>query len=375
MNTHRARRAPRTTHSTLAFGALLAGALVAGCGYDAPPLATLNQPNGGTYTVGDPLLLDFSEPVQASSLRIRVWSARPEDRTLEGEHVPGLQPEVDVCTPGATCQGATLTLNDAGTRAEIALTGAAFQQAKVPWQLEVLGGLTDRKNRKSGVPYLVDFQFSPRTGPAAGSDGSTEDAPAVVPFEHNVYYFLAEITDPVKKYLKLYLDIRCLPDGTIRIAGGAATSKGDAPENTPNLDEITLNRTDNGFGYFGFGRVTQDGANRFFQTDPVDIDLLVSGVGITLTAVRMNAAVVKNPTTQEDRLEGTLTYDGLILNLGEPFSYKAGNANFYAEQIPADKVPADTPRVCGDLCGGVTAQCDPPAGFPGDGFCDAETKP
>ena len=60
----------------------LAMALLVGCTYNAPPEASLVFPEGGTYRVGDDLLLEFSEPVDTSTLAVRIW---PSSRDVEGE--------------------------------------------------------------------------------------------------------------------------------------------------------------------------------------------------------------------------------------------------------------------------------------------------
>ncbi len=345
-----------------------------GCAtYDAPPEAELALPSGGTYEVGASLQLAFSEPVAADSLRVRVWSAAPEDRTVENEHRPGLTPTVDTCgvaTEGSSCpKVATFALADDGLSATLELSGPEFAAAKVPWQLEVLSGLQDRGGKAAGIPYYFDFQFAPAIPDGTdGTDGT--DGPAEpVEFTDGVYLLVAPIEDPLPVTLQMYFEAEAMDDGRFAWAGGKGIAKAGFAKNTSNPDELHVDVTGKGFAVFPVGRVTKDGDARFVATEPFDIFIDLAGIGISLSGVRVTGAIVEHPTTGEDRIEGTISFEKLTLDAGEPFDYPAGNAPFAMTQLHGEKIPENIPRLCGDLCGGVTVQCNPPEGFPGAPFC------
>lgn len=327
--------------------------------YDPPPDANLAVPEKGTYTVGDPLLISFSEAINRDSLVVRVWSAGPEDITLEGDVVPGLEPTINACTI-ATCTGAKLEIGEDNLTAELTLTDTAFDEAKVPWILEIAAGLKDTAGRSTGSAYSYDFQFSP----SAVDDGEP------IEFESTVYHLLADVEKPLPVILSLYLDMEVHKNGDGRIVGAKVKAIDGAPKNTTNPDELILDTSDNGFVLFGVGKMTTDKGDRFFTTEPTDLKLAFGPIKLTLAQLRINSAIEKHPETGKDRLEGTITFAKAILDSGgEPTEFDAAVNNFFADQVPIKYVTEKFPRICGDLCGDVPMQCEPPTDFPGQGFC------
>ncbi len=79
---------------------LLALTLLAACTYNPPPKAHLEAGEGNRITVGDPLVLRFSEPICPATLEVRVWSGRKDLYDLEGGRVPWDRPILEGCTLG-----------------------------------------------------------------------------------------------------------------------------------------------------------------------------------------------------------------------------------------------------------------------------------
>lgn len=355
------------TRSILLIGVWVASlAMWSGCGYDPPPESDLQLPPTGTYELGEPLAIVFTEPIVVDSLAIRVWPAGPEDRTIENELVPGVPPAVDVCrVADGACGPAKLEVADDRLSATLTLVGAPFDKAKVPWQLEVLAGLRDDAGRESGAPDLFDFQFVPPN--VCGADHPIE-------FDDGVYVLLGIIEDPLPATLIMFSDMKVLENGELRWVGGKATAIDGAPKNTSNPDELAIDTTDKGFAIFPVGCVTDDGTERFLTTEPFDLNLAFGPLLVTLSGLRLTGTIGKHPETGEDRIEGTISFSGILLDSGggEPFEYPPGNTGFFMDKVPLDKIPSEAPRMCGALCGDITAQCNPPEGYPGEEFCEAE---
>jgi len=338
--------------------------LLVGCAeYDPPPDGRLTLPETGVFQVGDPLVVAFTEPVTRESVKIAVWPSGPNDK-LEGEFAPGLKPKLRCSPVEGTCDDTTVTLSEDGLTLTVELKGPDFGKAKVPWVLEVGAGLTDLAGRKTGVPYLFDFQFAP-------SDKCSGEP---VAFNDGVYLIWATIQEPVPVPLQLYADVTALEKGEFVIAAGKADNMPDADNDTSNPDELVLDETFNAFALFFGGCVTNDGDDRFVPTEAQDVylELLGGAISLTLFDLRMTGTIVTDSETGEEGLEGTLSYSKVTLDLDTPTDYEAGNTPFYMTKLKPEQIPEGVPRVCGDLCGKVQQQCEPPADFPPDAFCSEE---
>lgn len=343
------------SHATLALLVALAG-----CAYDPPPEVTLDQPEGGAFLAGDPLTLRFSEPIDPTSLAIRIW---PSERDIEGQLPAGTEPLLDTCRlSDAPCGDADITLAEDGASAEIVLARSTLGAPGMPLSLEVTRELTDVGGSSRGIPEWFDVQFSPRREPNSEP----------VDFDDGVYVIVAEIDDPVPAVISLVSDIVVIPDGSLALAAAEADPIGDAPKNTRDPAELEIDTTDNGFALHAWGFLQQKDGERFMDTDPIDVSLSL-GVVLVIKDVRVTGTVVHDEEAGADRIEGTVSFSGITLNPGDgEASYPAGNTSFTAERSPDGLVPDGTPRVCGDLCGGITAQCEPPFDFPGDAMCSAD---
>lgn len=344
-----------------------------GCTYDPPPVVDLPLPSAGLFELGMPLVLTFTEPIRPETLTVRVWPSRPEDKDVEDEFRPGVSPVVLDCNATSECTNAELKVLADRQTAELLLMDPKFGEAKFPWVLEVLPGIQDDAGRKTRAPYWFDFQFSPTIPSVDGTDGGE---PVFVDWSDGLYLLHAQIEEPFKVPLNMALDILAKPNGAFMMGGVKLTATDDAPKNTTNLEELVVDTTDQGFGVFAPGTVTQDGDQRFLATDPFDVNIAISSIKIQLSGMRLTGAVVPHPDTGEDRVEGTLTFAALTLDFGtgEPVVYDGDNTDFFMEKIADSDVPQGAGQLCGEPCGAVTYQCDLPADFSQDEFCSGDAS-
>jgi len=330
---------------------------LAACAYDPPPEATIDIPPDGAFLVGDPLTLRFSEPIDPATLAIRVW---PDARDLEGQIPADVAPLLDTCRLVDTpCGDADLILAEDGTSAEVVLARSTLGAPGLPLILEVTRDLADLGGAARGIPEYFDVQFNPRREP------NTEP----VDFDDGVYIIVAEIADPLPAVISLVTDIKVIPDGSLAMAAAEADEIGDAPKNTSDPTELEVDSTGNGFALFAWGFVQQTDGARFIDTDPIDVSLSL-GVVLVIHDIRITGAIVHDDELDSDRIDGTVSFSGITLNPGDgEANYPAGNKSFAANRVPEALVPAGAPQVCGDLCGAVSAQCEPPFDFPGVGMC------
>lgn len=336
---------------------LLLPLLLCSCHYDGPPEVALVAPEGGTFVPGDPLRLTFSEPIDPSSLVLRLW---PSARDGEGRLQPGLTPKLQDCTV-ADCGGATLVVDGDTLGATLALAGGALDRPDVPMILEVAEGLADAGGTRTGAPRWFDLQFRHHR--------LVNTAP--VPFDQGVYLIVAELQEPIPTVITLMSDVRVAEGGTMALAGAEADEFGGAPKNTRDPTHLAIDVTPYGFAMFATGFVTFDDGERFLETDPVPIELDLGALSVAIEDVRLNAKIVKDPATGRDRLDGILSYSRTILNPGpDGFAYPAGHAAFLADLVPEAQIPEGTPALCGALCGGVIGACEPPQDFPPAVLCE-----
>ncbi len=331
---------------------------LAACAYDPPPEVTLDVPAEGSFLVGEPLRVHFSEPIDPDTLAIRVW---PSERDIEGEIPAGTAPLLDTCRlADSPCGDAALALSEDATSAEIVLARSTLGAPGQPLILEITDDLTDAGGMARGIPEWFDVQFSPRREPNSEP----------VEFGDGVYIIVAEIDEPVPSIITLITDIRVVPDGSLALAAAEGDPIGDAPRNTRDPEQLMVDDTDNGFGLHAWGFVQQRDGARFIDTDPIDVNLSL-GVTLVIHDIRISGSIVYDEELGADRIDGTVSFSGLTLNPGETeSSYPAGTKNFTADRAPDSLVPDGTPRVCGDLCGAVTTQCEPPFDFPGETMCE-----
>jgi hypothetical protein len=338
--------------------ALLALAALACTPYDPPPDVSLEAPPGGTFVVGTPLRLTFSEPVDPSTLVVRIW---PNVRDLEGELPPGTEPLLECPWVMAPCGTTELVADDdtLAASATIRLDRAGLGRPNVPLLLEVTSGLTDATGAKRDVPVWFAFQFKPLIG-------MNEDP---VDFDNGIYLIVAEIDDPIPATLHLITDLVVIPDGRLALAGGKGKVVDGAPKNTHEISEVYIDPTANGFVAFTQGFVFLTEGERFLETEPLDLRVQNGNIVVAIKELRLTAKVVDEGGV--DRLDGIMSFSELVLNpdFNGGYVYPAGQTSFDSLRIPDADVPEGAPRVCGDLCGAVISQCEPPDDFPDPTIC------
>lgn len=339
--------------------ALLLAVLAAGCAvYDPPPEATLIQPEGGAFTEGESVRIEFSESVDPDSIRIQLW---PNERDIENEIAAGTEPVVEPCLATTTCGELGVALNNAGDALTLTF-GEELGKPGRPYIIELLPGAADLEGNTTGASRYWDMQFK----------ANVEENIEPIEFDDGVYIVLAQVDDPIPAVLTLISEIRVLEDGRFALAGAEGDEINGAPKNTREPENLIVDETDQGWtGYAsGFVTLTEDN-KRLLETDPFDLVLPVGPLEVHMDSVRLFAEIVKNPDTGMDRLDGTLSFEGLTLVNGANMSEQPGGSTaLIADIVPEDVIPAGHPLLCEDLCGAVIdGLCEPPPDFPDPDFC------
>lgn len=343
----------------------LAAALLVCCvsceEYDPPPEANLIQPEGGAYSEGDTIEIEFTEPVVEESLRFQVW---PNERDPENEIVDGTKPLVDECGADETCGDLTIELVDGGSKAHLILEGELGTPGR-PLLIELLPGLRDAAGNDTGVASTWDIQFKAATGV------NTEP----VEFDDGTYILVAQVNEPIPTVLTLMSHLKVLEDGRFALAGAEGDEINGDAKNTRNPENLVVDETSQGWVAHAVGYVTlaEDG-KRLMETDPFDLVLPVGHLVVELEQVRVFADIVKNPDTGKDRLDGTLAFESLTLRNGDQSNNQPGGSTaLIADFVPPEIEPEGIPKLCENLCGIVVeGYCEPPEDFPEPAFCETE---
>jgi hypothetical protein len=333
------------------FAVITAGGCVE---YDAPPDATLVRPDEGAFEVEEPLMLEFSEPIDPDSLSVRVW---PNERDAEGELAQAVQPLVEPCTPdNSPCDTLTLTVADDAQSASVEWSEALKETGR-PLLLEVLTGLADDEGNKTGVNYLFDFQFRGKR--------RLNDEP--VDFDNGIYVIGASVENPLPAVLTLVSDLRVLESGDFVLAGASAKVNDDAPKASVEPEDVYVNTTSKGWSVYATGFVTlQDDGARLLETDPFDAFVPLGTFDVYLDQVRI-FATIKKDEDGNDSLDGTLTYEQVRLDRQ---TFEGDTTSLRAKFVPDEKSLEGSPDMCSDLCGGIVGHCEPPEDFPPTEFCE-----
>ena len=333
--------------------------LTAGCeAYDPPPTASLVQPEGGAFTPGEPVRIEFSEPVVEETVRVRLW---PNVRDIENEITAGTEPIVDLCTPGSRCGDLGVSLSPSRKVLTLMFEDDLGKPGR-PYIIDLLPGLRDDAGSDTGVSRRWDMQFR------ASGRFNTEP----VEFDDGIYIVLAQVDDPIPAVLTLISEIRVHESGEFVLAGAEGDEINGAPKNTRDPENLIVDETDQGWTAYatGFVNLTDDG-KRLLESDAFDVVLPVGPLEVHMDQVRLFAEIVKNPQTGKDQLDGTLSFESLTLRNGENTSEQAGGSTaLIADFVPPGLEPAGHPLLCSDLCGAVIeGLCEPPDDFPGEMFC------
>lgn len=341
--------------------AAVAGALCfSACDYVEPPQPALDRPETGTFFVGDSLHLSFSSAIEASSLSITVW---PDLRDIENELPDTAVPLLEGCTAATSpCDTTALTVDADGLGASLSFDPENLGRPDVPLILEVEPGLTSKNGAHTSTSRFFDFQFKP-----------VRVVDADVEFTEGCWIIVAVIEEPVPNIITLIAHMKKGPAGRIAVAGAEGDEKPGKPKNTKDPEELMVDAGEKGFAVFVYGTLTKtDDDERFFETDPFVLELRLGPIVVKVLDTRFTGKLVTDAETGDDRIEGTLSFSSINLDSGNgnPYDFPAGGTTFEAIYAPPDICPAGRPDVCGDLCGAVQVQCDPPLDFPGEGFCE-----
>ncbi|MEZ4459035.1 MAG: Ig-like domain-containing protein [bacterium] len=327
--------------------------------YDAPPEVKLQLPEGGAFAVGTPLTLEFSEPIDPATLSVTLWY---DVRDIEGEIPADATALVKSCTPAKkTCGDVTLTMGANNLTATLEFNLEGLGAAGPPIILDVEPGLADKEGNDTGNHIYYDFQF--RTEQFMNTEP--------VEFDDGVYIIVGSVTKPLPAVLTLISDVKVLPSGEFRLAGGEGDPiTNEFANNTQVPEELMVDETNLGWTAFVSGFIRLEDGKRLLETKPIPVDLPLGPVTLKMSDVRLFGEIVKN-AEGKDRIEGTLSFSKITLvNGARSTEYEGGAAAVSADWVPADRAPTGHPVVCGDLCGVVTGLCNPPADFPGETFCD-----
>ena len=320
-------------------------------------------PEVGAFDAGDPVKLDFSEPIDSSSFEVRVWQTQLDE---ELEIPEDAEPVVASCSlEDADCDGLSITAvedDDGIIGAELAFDPAGIGRPGTPLILEVRSGLADRDGYETGVSTYYNIQFR-------DPNGRFNDRP--VPFEDGVFIFSSIIDKPIPAVLTLISDVRVLEDGRFYMAGGEGDEINGAPKTTVDPENLIVDPTEQGWAVHieGFVKLTEDD-RRLLETDPIDIRLPNMGIDVVLEATRLNAEVIKDEKGV-DRFEGTLSFERLYVTIGGRTQVKEGGSEaLVGYWVPEGKAPENYPLVCGDQCGAIVGLCEVPDNFPPEGVCE-----
>ncbi len=335
--------------------------VLAGCeNYNAPPDVKLQAPEGGAFAVGVPLTLNFTEKIDPATLTVSIF---PDARDIEGEFPSTVVPLVKSCTLSkGTCGDLTLAVAANGMSATLTFADDGLGAAGPPMVLDIEPGLSDLDGNDTGRDIYYDFQF--RTQQFVNEDP--------VEFDDGVYIIVGSVSEPLPAVLTLISDIKVLPSGDFRLAGAEGDPiSTDFAKNTANPEELLVDESNLGWTAFVTGFIRLENGERFLESVPVGIDLPLGPVTLKMADVRLFGKIVKN-SAGKDRIEGTLSFSKITLvNGNRSTDYDGGAAAVSADWVSPSIAPAGHPIVCGDLCGVVTGTCNPPADFPGEGFCES----
>lgn len=333
--------------------------------YEPPPEAELVRSGTGAYTLGESLELTFTKPVEAETLEVVLWpSARGTRRVPEGEVDSLLGP----CSVGASCEGLTIAVDESGEGATLELDDTLAGPG-ANFILEVLPGLQDRAGNVTGTSYLYNIRFRATAG----------DPNANIAFDNGIFILGGAVNHPMRAVLTLVTDIKVLPDGRFVMVGARGLVQEGENDTTRDPTVITVDDSENGWTLFANGLVVENEAgDRFLETEAFDVAIPVLGgsLFLELKEVRLFADFVKDDRGY-DFVDGTLSYEEIILintGTGNSTTYDGDNAELLGDFVITEEIPVGSPDMCGEICGAVTGICEPPEGFPGEGFCGEDVE-
>jgi hypothetical protein len=349
-------------HRCAACSALLgligiAAALSSCATYDSPPRATIVLPQNGAWKEGEPVVMEFSEPIKVETLVMRLW---PDNRDLEGKLKPDTVPFVKECRVGS-CGDVEVTLSEDRMTLQLVLPAETIGKAGPPILLELLSGLEDDDGNPTGASPLFTLQYRS----ALSCDGQE-----MVPFDSGTYILGASVTKPLPAILTLISDVKVTDDGAFALAGAEGDEFPGFAKNTLNPDELFVDTTDLGWALFVQGQVCLRGGQRLLQTTVFDVRIPLGDITVILERVRLVAEIKKDEASGKDKIEGTLSFESAQLVRGARVTkLDGGNTPLVGVFVPPEKRPEGTPDLCTNVCGAVTGLCEPPMDFPEPKIC------
>ena len=346
---------------------------VAGCRYDPPPEVTLVIPPSNAFVKGDPIRLEFSEPVKTTSLEVRIWPGNKSYYDIEGELLPEYDAVMEICTPvSSPCgDGGVQLLMEPGRRAATIelVEDDALGPFGDPLRMEITGALEDDEGNKRNVSTYYDFQIiEERWDPYADvveADDIADPGDVVVEplgVTEGFHLFHAEFTSPIKLPQQFHSEVQIDQlSGTFLWGMIDSDPIPDAP---PNTDDPALLLPDLGEESFIFtvrGKIKRDADDPdelVFDTEPFTLSQDISGIYFELQGMAMHGRI-----TVEDgrsRWDGTMAVAGVYMEVnGQGTTYDAEQANFQIFELHEDEIPEGLPTVCGeDICSHMGGKCD-----------------
>ena len=357
-----------------------------GCRYDPPPEVSLVLPPSNSFVKGDPIRLEFSEPVKSASLEIRVWPGNKSYYDAEGDLLPDHPAVLDLCSPTSSpCSGGAvrLVMEPGREAATIDLLEAdAFGPFGDPLRLEVTGALEDDAGNRRNASTWFDFQvieerWDPFADVVEPEDIPGGDIEGVEPLgvTEGFHLFHAEFTSPIKLPQQFHSEVEIDQlSGVFIWVMMDSDPIPDAPNNTDDPALLLPDHGDESFIFTVRGKIKrdqEDSGELVFDTEPFTLSQDISGIYFELQNMVMHGRI-----TVEDgrsRWDGTMAVGGVYMEVnGQGTTYEAEQANFQIFELLEDEIPEDIPTVCeDDLCSHMGGKCDllPDVDWPPEFLC------
>lgn len=376
--------------TTLMTLALLAPA----CTYNPPPEAELIAPATNKFVVGDPIIVQFSEPIEPESLLIRVWPGDKQFYDIENDFLPDIVPIVSDCTlassPCGVDGGVELRLNVARDTASLLVEPGALGPLAQPLVLEVDGQLADASGHRKKVSFFFAFQVvreiwdpyadtSTGGGDTAGGDTVSNEPLGVY---EGAYLFFATFPQPIPDFpQQFFADMRVDQlEGTFIGTFSDADPISGAPLNTKDPAELFLDYGEEGFLFSVRGRIVWQDGERVFEGEPFDFVQDIGSIHFELLGMVMRGIITEDADTGLSNWDGTLAVRDAFMRAGNGTEthYGQQQANFQVIQLRPEEIPEGMHGVCEDnpcaTCEELGGRCDllPDVTYPPANVCDEQ---
>lgn len=332
--------------------------IASGCleAYDSPPESSIELPAEGAFSSGKSVTVFFTEPIDPSTLRLQVW---PNSLNKEREFPKSVQPLVPSCAPSACGEELTVTLAADAKSMELGFDPRGLGRPGETVILEIMTGLEDTTGHDTGAPqrHSMSFRF----------DDTVRVNQENVVFDDGVYVLVGGIKKPIPATFNFVGEVKISPEGYFAMAVSEATHIDGAPRNTSNPDELFFKDNPEAFATHITGFVFNSGSERLIATDPVEINISISGINASLQGVRLNGKIIRNQLTGKDRIESSLSYEKMVVTLGNNMqTYDADTTPLNGDWTEPARIPEGSPTVCDNPCGYIVSEgrCELPEGFP-----------